>query len=210
MIIYKITNKINGKVYIGQTVRSLKERFAEHCKPSSECVALIKAIKKYGKRNFKLEILHKAVDLVELNEKEEFYIKLYNSADKKFGYNCNLGGKNRLHTEETKNKIRLAHLGKKRKPFTKEHRKKLSLANRKRKGEKRTLEARINCSLAAGAKPFVVFQKNINKKIGVWLSQTLCAEQLNINKSKISACLLGRRNSHKGYTFKYVGEPNVT
>lgn len=210
MIIYKIINKINKKVYIGQTIRSVKERFAEHCKPSSECVALKNAIKKYGKENFKLVILYKCKTLKQLNFKEQFFIKKYKSADKKFGYNCNFGGENKFHTQETKNKIRLAHLGKKRKPFTENHKIKLSLASKLRKGEKRSLSARINYSIASGAKLFDVFEKNTNKKVGTWLSQALCAEQLSIHSSKISACLLGKRNSHKGYIFRYVGEQNVT
>lgn len=55
--IYKITNNINNKIYIGQSVH-IKRRWAEHCKPSSDSL-ISKAIKKYGKDNFTFEIIEK-------------------------------------------------------------------------------------------------------------------------------------------------------
>ena len=50
MIIYKITNSINGKIYIGQTRQALKERFRQHCKAKTGAISF--SIKKYGKENF--------------------------------------------------------------------------------------------------------------------------------------------------------------
>ena len=53
--IYKITNKVNGKIYVGQTIKSLKERFQKHCWGTTYKdkyhlnMAIKKAIKKYGK-----------------------------------------------------------------------------------------------------------------------------------------------------------------
>ena len=56
MYIYKITNKINKKIYIGQTTRSIEERWKGHCKPSMTARSLIsRAIQKYGKENFIIE-----------------------------------------------------------------------------------------------------------------------------------------------------------
>lgn len=55
MIIYKITNVINDKVYIGQTVRNLEERMAEHFRHDNTVID--KALKKYGKDAFKIEII---------------------------------------------------------------------------------------------------------------------------------------------------------
>lgn len=54
MIIYCITNKVNGKQYVGLTMRTLEERFKEHCKAES---AIGRALRKYGLDNFKLEII---------------------------------------------------------------------------------------------------------------------------------------------------------
>ena len=53
--IYKITNKINGKIYIGQTAKSIKERFNQHCLKWSCCTKFKYAINKYGKENFIIE-----------------------------------------------------------------------------------------------------------------------------------------------------------
>ena len=69
MIIYKITNLINGKKYIGQTVNSVEKRFNDHSNPNNDCY-LGRAIRKYGKENFKVELVCKANSLKELNERE--------------------------------------------------------------------------------------------------------------------------------------------
>ena len=78
--IYIITNTINSKVYIGQTIRTIKERFREHCRlkcSDGELNMLIKkAIKKYGKNNFRIAELEKC-DSNLLNKKEIYYI-VYN------------------------------------------------------------------------------------------------------------------------------------
>ena len=54
--IYKITNLVNSKIYIGQTIRSLKERFRQHIYKQG-CTYLHNAILKYGKENFKIELM---------------------------------------------------------------------------------------------------------------------------------------------------------
>ena len=69
MIIYKITNLINGKVYIGQTTRTLEERMNEHYRKSD--IVVDKAIQKYGRENFSTEVVDDADSIEELNEKEE-------------------------------------------------------------------------------------------------------------------------------------------
>lgn len=92
-VIYKITNKINGKVYIGQTVQDVKERFYQHCAEKCEeavaKMAIHKAIKKYGKQNFTLEIVE-TVSKNDLNEREIYWIQKYNSYYN--GYNSTKGG----------------------------------------------------------------------------------------------------------------------
>lgn len=95
--IYKITNKINGKIYIGQTMKSLEERFQKHCWGTSENdkyhlnMAIKKAIKKYGKDNFTIELVEE-VEQNKLDEREVYWISFYDSYNK--GYNCTLGGQN--------------------------------------------------------------------------------------------------------------------
>lgn len=115
--IYKITNTVNGKIYIGQTIRCIEERFKEHCKPHnnehSKFMPISRAIKKYGKNNFIIEIIDTAESRDELNEKEKQQICFNNSLNKKAGYNIssgggngnNFAGKNNEEFGEIRNKI---------------------------------------------------------------------------------------------------------
>lgn len=95
MYIYKITNKINGKIYIGQVYnKTIQDRFNRHIKDASPHSRSIvdKAIDKYGKDNFTVEQIDTATTLEELNQKEMFWIKYYNSTDRSIGYNLTDGG----------------------------------------------------------------------------------------------------------------------
>ena len=95
--IYKITNKLNGKIYIGQTLKSLEERFQKHCWGTTEKdkyhmnMAIKKAIRKYGKENFTIELIEE-VNQELLDVREIYWISFYDSYNK--GYNCTLGGQN--------------------------------------------------------------------------------------------------------------------
>lgn len=60
MIVYKITNLVNGKVYVGQTIRSLEDKWKQHLTLRNGCPKLIAAIKSYGVENFKIELIEKA------------------------------------------------------------------------------------------------------------------------------------------------------
>ena len=91
--IYKITNKLNNKVYIGQTIQKPIERFYQHC--AKKCdkyilnMVIHKAIFKYGKDNFTFEVIEE-VPKQQLNEREKYWIKYYNSYTD--GYNSTKGG----------------------------------------------------------------------------------------------------------------------
>lgn len=86
--IYKITNKLNGKCYIGQSV-DIYNRWHEHKYADCKDSVIHRAIKKYGKDNFSFEILEK-IPREELNEREIYWIKYYDSYNN--GYNLTLGG----------------------------------------------------------------------------------------------------------------------
>lgn len=92
--IYKVTNVINGKIYIGQTIQSVKARWYRHCGKSGISKAELnthfkRAILKYGKENFLVETIE-TCDATKLNEREKYYIKYYDSFNK--GYNSTIGG----------------------------------------------------------------------------------------------------------------------
>lgn len=109
-LIYKITNIVNNKIYIGQTIRSLDERIEDY-KRGKTNDHLKNAFNKYGFDNFKFEIINTATSIEELNNKEIDYINKYNSTDKNIGYNISIGGKNSLASPETLEKMSKAHKG---------------------------------------------------------------------------------------------------
>lgn len=132
MVIYKAENKINGMVYIGKTIRTLKYRKYRHLSDSSSNsnTYFHKAIRKYGKENFEWSILVETDSESKLNALEKFYIMIYR---KMLGvYNLTEGGegmsgytqaeesrkkvsdskKGKPRDEETKKKISDSHKGK--------------------------------------------------------------------------------------------------
>lgn len=97
MLIYKITNTINNKCYIGQTIKTAEERWKEHkthafgSHPNDQNKTLYKAIRKYGIENFTFEVLQDNIETFEQLDKAEIYwIDFYNSFVK--GYNETFGG----------------------------------------------------------------------------------------------------------------------
>lgn len=110
--IYILKNKINNKIYIGQTWKTLKNRFnSGH--GYSKCCHIGNAIKKYGKNQFYYETLVFCSTQKIADYWETYFITKYNSADKKIGYNLKSGGSNGRHSDESKKKNSDAHKGKK-------------------------------------------------------------------------------------------------
>ena len=130
--IYQITNKLNGKRYIGQH-RYTDESNIMGCYFGSG-VIISKAVRKYGKENFEREVLYKRIRSVETaNAMEIWAIEKY-----KPEYNIAKGGLgfNFKHTEETKKKISESLKGRKGyflgKHFSEEHKRKISESNKGR------------------------------------------------------------------------------
>lgn len=103
MIIYKTTNLLDGKIYVGQDSNNSKSYYGSG-------IHLVNAIKLYGKRNFKKEILQICNSFEELNEREIYWIDKLNARNKDIGYNIAFGGADhvmtgRTHTVESKEKM---------------------------------------------------------------------------------------------------------
>ena len=90
--IYIIKNTVNSKVYIGQTRTSVDQRWKEHLRHAQYGDQVInRAMKKYGVDKFYIETLE-ICDISILDEREIYYIDLYDSTDKSKGYNVSIGG----------------------------------------------------------------------------------------------------------------------
>lgn len=105
-VIYKISNSVNDKIYIGQTIRTIEKRFKGHIcsaiKNEYPDNYLHRAIRKFGPDKFKIEKIDEANSKDELNAKEKYWIKKLNSIQN--GYNLTDGGEGgdtyRLRSEE--------------------------------------------------------------------------------------------------------------
>jgi len=179
MIIYKSTNKITGKIYIGQTTKNLEQRIKGHIKESKidSNRPFMLSINEYGEDNFTFETIDSANNLDELNDKEVYWINFYNSVSPN-GYNVTGGGqgkkmkttkelsriiseglKNSEKWQETKNseeykiKMEKSFIGWFRgKKFTQEHKEKIW-----KKNKERILEFNKSTS-----KKWIVIDKNNN------------------------------------------------
>jgi group I intron endonuclease len=146
MIIYLITNLVNGKYYVGKTERSILIRWGEHCSCKHEDVyKLHRAIKKYGANSFIIEVLGTCTSLNQLNQLEELWIRLLESYTDQFGYNMTMGGDGGAPTEEVRMKISLALKGRKA-PW-------VAALGLKRRGTKLSESTKINMRIAAKNKP---------------------------------------------------------
>lgn len=137
--IYKITNEINGKVYIGQS-SDIKARWNhEHGGKSTKNIYLKKDIEKFGLKNFKYEILIEENDLNKRNLLEKEFIKKYNSTEPELGYNISTGGNcNYTHSEQWKREqsLRLKSYYKEKPNWlTEERREKLKQAGKYKRTE---------------------------------------------------------------------------
>ena len=136
ILIYKITNKVNGKMYVGQTKQKLRARFSQHVN-SRGCHKIHHAIKKYGADNFTIESVAEAYTALEADQLETHFINKWDTVNK--GYNIRFGGqrvgrdnpqtikkmvaalKRRVVTPETRLKLSLGKLGPKNPFFGKSH-----------------------------------------------------------------------------------------
>lgn len=183
--VYKITNKITGKIYIGITNQGSGARYRHHWYESriGEPSPIHRSMAKYGEDNFTLEIIDFAETYEELKEKEKFWIKKFNSTDRNIGYNlteCGDGTFGRTHSEETKEKIRQKALGRK---ISEETKKKMSEARIGKCSDKQR-EHLKKISIQAKAIPVLQFSKT-GEFIAKYESVSDAARQTGINSDTI-------------------------
>jgi len=168
MIIYKVTNKVNNKVYVGQTIRTLKQRMNEHRSDASldkYGMPIHRAIKKYGWDNFVWEVVYKGSDIDDLNQKEIDLITEYQCLTPN-GYNVCEGGKSggkRVFTEEHIENLRKGQQSRDKstwKPHTEETKKKMSVVKKGIKREPFSDEWRVNMSKSMSGEKNPMYNRN--------------------------------------------------
>lgn len=121
--IYKVTNKVNGKIYVGKTSTSIEKRWKNHVWTSKRATTtsiLHHAIRKYGEECFEVTLLDEASTKEALNEKERFWISQLDARNDAIGYNIAVGGeggiggpmfKGHKHSEETREQMSTSRRG---------------------------------------------------------------------------------------------------
>lgn len=206
--IYVIQNKINLKIYVGQT-KSLKRRWKSHrdrLANKNYNHPLYNSIRKHGIENFSMQEIENFDNLDDCNEAEEFWINFFQSRNREFGYNIAFGGNNKNHSDETKMKLSKIKTGTKLSFETKQ---KMSMSRTGNKngmfGKKHTPETIEKMRLAKEGKyegeknPF--FGKTHTEEIRKLLSETHIGLQAGENNP-----MFGK--THTEETRKFLSEIN--
>jgi group I intron endonuclease len=200
-VIYKATNKVNGKVYIGQTVCDFHKRKLKHFSKSNEekpTMYFHRALKKYGKDSFKWEVIENCDSKKELDDMEFHYIKQYDSF--KNGYNMTLGGEGsvgRKHTKEAMLKISNSRKGI---LVSEETKVKLS---KMRKGKKKSKD---HVKAVAESKSEYWEITFPDGRIKIIKNLSAFSRDYNLNDGGLRMVAYGRRNHHKGFKCKKIGK----
>jgi group I intron endonuclease len=211
--IYKFTNRVNNKVYIGYTNNPQNRLRTHKHKSITSDTALYCAARKYGWDNFTFEVIYQSLDGDHcLNVMEEHFIKEYKSyVGMGFGYNMTFGADGQLNpTPETRYKIGSANRGKVRGALSEETKRKIGLANSNKKrtdaekehlrqlnlGKKNSIEARNNKS-----KLYTVTSPSGDSFDIVNLCQ-FCKDN-NLNQGAMGAIARGKPSKHKGWSVKF-------
>jgi group I intron endonuclease len=193
MIIYKITNLITCKFYIGLTIQNINTRFNHHVYEAKlgSTSYLHRSILKHSKENFKIEKLDEAQTIKELQNKEVYYINTLNTTNRKIGYNIAQGGSIGLngfkHTEESKLKMSKSSKGKIASLETKQKMSKI------RKGKSLPESANIKVKLYNKKVSKIVIKTNIDGSIQEYESISETAKQNNIDPKSLSGGLNNKR-----------------
>ena len=192
--VYRITNLINGKLYIGLTTTTLEKRWKKHIKDatvSNRPHAIHNAIRKYGAESFFITSLFETNDLKTLNHVEKMMIESNNSMYPN-GYNLHGGGNAHSISEYTRLLMSVAQRGKKQSEETKTKR---SVRLSGRKQPLHLVEQRAK----SRSRPIIELQSG-----RTFESINSAAKYLGIKARGISKNLHGQSNHYFGFKFKFM------
>lgn len=191
--IYKITNKLSGKIYVGQTVNKVEDRFYEHRTEKRNNRHISSSLKKHGVDNFLMEEIYIAFCKEKLNSAEVLFVSKFNCLSPN-GYNHRAGGdQNGICSEELKQKISNAKMGK---------------PNFKKRGEARSTDYRMKISKGLGGKTI----KATNKYDGRVIFYSTAHETRLDGHNPSNVVQICKKTSYrthsKGWIFEYDNHAN--
>lgn len=225
MVIYKVVNTINNKMYIGKTEHELSKRKSVHISLSKQKHPkqyFHRAIKKYGLNNFKWFIIEKCINKNELIVREKYYIKKYNTYEN--GYNLTLGGEGtsgvqlfgekngmygkrhpnkgkKIHSDEFKEKMRNNN------PACRpEVRAKISKSHEGRSYNYNTNQKKGADSLLS--KTYIISFPNGEKKIIKGL-RAFCKKHPELTRQCLTYCAQKKQNQHRGFGCEYYNNRSI-
>jgi len=221
--VYKITNKENGKIYVGITNQGVDVRWSKHCSDARHrpIFPIHNAIRKYGENSFQIELIHLLsddCDYEDLKNYERYWIAYYDSYNRKKGYNLTLGGDGtfgRFHSKETKDKIRQKALGRE---VSEEAKQRMSESHKRReydhdemsrratKGNEirwSDLKAKINASINNYGNRSILKCSLTGEILEEFRSVSEAARIINKSRQSLSKCVTGKAKTAYGFIWKY-------
>lgn len=216
--VYKHTNKINGKQYIGITKQNPRDRWGNNGRNyQNKCPHFWNAITKYGWDNFEHSVIATNLSKDEACDMEIQLIQENRTQDRNYGYNTLSGGTAPSLPEEVRRKMSQSMMGNKNglgHPCSEEKRRKISEAQKGRPfTEERKQKLRkpksITYPCSEEKRQHIIDAKKDKKPIicvetgEVYSSIHECARQMGLNATSICAVLHDRYKTTGGYTFQY-------
>ena len=208
--IYMIQNKVNNKMYIGQS-KDIEDRWKDHRKKLKggyhENKYLQSDWNKYEQDNFEFSILLECKEN-QFNTYEQYYIFELMTYDTKVGYNKTYGGEGGKPTNEIRRKLSETKIGKNNpnygKPLSNETKRKLSEAN---KGKNNPMYGKTG-EKHPKSKPVVQIDIKNNKVIKVWGGIREAERLGGFKNGNISECCRCKQKSHKGFKWMFLEDYN--
>jgi group I intron endonuclease len=202
MIIYKVTNLKNGKIYIGKTKKTITERQKSHfqeIKRNRTISLFYSAIKKHGIASFIWEEIDSSASEEELNYLERYWIQWFRSNNKRFGYNLTTGGDGRcnpsqelrdIHSNYMKNLYASGKLTNpnKGKRFSEDWKNKLRLSHLNKKNPNQSQCKPIRC-IETGEVIHSIWE---------------AGKKFNVSRSALIKCLKNKNRTCCGFHWEHV------
>lgn len=207
--IYKIVNKVNNKIYIGQTSRTVKERYKEHlCSAFSKNLdqPLYRAMRKYGKDAFEVTTIE-GCSVEDVNDREIYYINKYDSYNN--GYNATLGGDGKPVNDYEELAKNFLESGLSITKYSEEYHLKVSTIRNALNASdlmSKYREKHPEYNTRYNAVTVQMLDKKTNQVLNIFKSIRKALNYLNVDKDKghIKAVCNGKRNSAYGYKWKFT------